>query len=256
MGGQTETGSRSSGRGSWVGGGRRGGRPRCQLDEVRRGDEVGERGRVEDAADRVADADPENVDGAGADADARLRVGGVLAGTDHGREGTLEGAQRLGRRDLGRVSGQRVAAAGAAGRVDEPGLAERDDELLEVGPRQVLLGGDVRQAHGHGRLAGPTAGQLDEHPDAVLALRAEGDGAGGVEGADAQGGILVECGPGGPGAAGPVAVGAAGAERAEGDAPGDGEPPQFRPFRSEILHRPAGNGQREAPRSCHVDSTA
>ena len=56
-----------------------------------------------------------------------------------------------------------VAAVGAAGADDEAGFAQAHDELLEVGARQVLLGGDLREARrarsrSAGR-AGPSAGR-------------------------------------------------------------------------------------------------
>ena len=50
---------------------------------------------------------------------------------------------------IGIVSGgarELVAAVRAAGADDEAGLAQADDELLEVGAREVLLGGDLGQA--------------------------------------------------------------------------------------------------------------
>ena len=50
---------------------------------------------------------------------------------------------------IGIVSGGRgelVAAMRAAGARHEAGLAQADDELLEVGPREVLLGGDLGEA--------------------------------------------------------------------------------------------------------------
>ena len=76
---------------------------------------------------------------------AQRRVLGVVGGADHRRDGALEGAEDLAHRDrLGRA-GELVAAVGAAGADDEAGLAQADDELLQVGPRQVLLGGDLGQ---------------------------------------------------------------------------------------------------------------
>ena len=60
-------------------------------------------------------------------------------------------------------AGELVAAVRAAGRDDEAGLAEAHDELLEVGPRQVLLGGDLgergRARSRSGGRAGPSAGR-------------------------------------------------------------------------------------------------
>ena len=108
-----------------------------------RRDEVGEGHRVERAGDRVADADPQDVDRAAGRAIAQDRVLGVVAGAHHRRDRALEGAQDLGHRDrLGRP-GELVAAVGAARAGHEAGLAEADDELLEVGAREVLLGGDL-----------------------------------------------------------------------------------------------------------------
>ena len=110
---------------------------------------------------------------------ARVGVGGVVAGADHRGDRAFEGSQDLAHRDgLGRA-GELVAAVGAAGAHDEAGLAQADDELLEVGAREVLLGGDL----GERRRTGPeVAPELDHQPHAVLALRAEGDGAAAVEG--------------------------------------------------------------------------
>ena len=71
-----------------------------------------------------------------------------------------------------------VAAAGAAGGDDEAGVAEAGDELLEVGARQVLVGGDLREAR---RAFAEAPPELHHEPDAVLALRAEGEGAGAME---------------------------------------------------------------------------
>ena len=85
--------------------------------------------------------------------------------------------------------GELVAAAGAAGGDDEAGVPEARHELLQVGARQVLVRGDLREAGRPGAVAAP---ELDHEPDAVLALRGEGDGAGSMEArAVRQGSILV-----------------------------------------------------------------
>ena len=128
-----------------------------------RRDEVGEGHRVEGAGDRVADADPQDVDGAAGRAIAQDGVLGVVAGADHRRDRALERAQDLAHRDrLGRA-GELVAAVRAARARDEAGFAEAHDELLEVGARQVLLGGDLGQAGRpacrSGARAGPSAGR-------------------------------------------------------------------------------------------------
>ena len=76
-------------------------------------------------------------------------------------------------------SGEFVAAVGATGAHDEAGFAQADDELLEVGAREVLLGGDLGERRRTGPVVPP---ELDHQAHAVLALRAEGDGAAAVEG--------------------------------------------------------------------------
>ena len=88
---------------------------------------------------------------------------GSSGGADHRRDRALEGAQDLAHRDRLGGAGELVAAVGAAGADDEAGLAQAHDELLEVGPREVLLGGDLGQAgrarsRSAGR-AGPSAGR-------------------------------------------------------------------------------------------------
>ena len=89
----------------------------------------------------------------------RTRVLGIVGRAEHRGDRALEGSQDLAHPDrLGRAR-ELVAAVGAAGRDDEAGLAQADDELLEVGPREVLLGGDPGQRGGAGpgvaRRAGP-----------------------------------------------------------------------------------------------------
>ena len=110
---------------------------------------------------------------------------GIVGRADHRRDRALQGAEDLAHPDVGRGTGQLVAAARAAGAGDEAGVAEAHDELLEVGPRQVLVGGDVRQA---GRSGPEPTPELDHEPHAVLALRTEGDGARSMEGRAGRGG--------------------------------------------------------------------
>ena len=103
---------------------------------------------------------------------------GIVGRADHRGDRALEGAEDLAHPDVAGRAGQLVAAMGAAGAGDEAGVAEAHHELLEVGPREVLVGGDLGEA----RRPGPEPpAELDHQPDAVLALRAEGDGAGAVE---------------------------------------------------------------------------
>ena len=167
---------------------------------TRGGDEVGEGHRFEGRGDRVADADPQDVDRAARRAVAGRGVLGVVGGAEHRRDRALEGAQDLAHRDGVGRPGQLVAAVGAARAHDEPGLAQVHDELLEVGARQVLLRGDAGEA----RRTGPVvARELDHQPHAVLALRGEGDGARAVVGGALGGlrldGLGVAAGGGGQG---------------------------------------------------------
>ena len=64
-------------------------------------------------------------------------------------------------------AGEHVAAARAAPRVDQAGLAQARHEVLEVGQRQAVVGGDLRERDR--LLAGPPS-ELDHHAHAVLGL--------------------------------------------------------------------------------------
>jgi len=104
-------------------------------------------------------------------------VGGVR-GADHRGERAFEGAQDLAHRDVGRRPGQLVAAVRPTRGGDQSGVAEDERQLLQVRPRQVLGRGDLRQ---RSWTLTVVSSELHHQPDAVLALRAEGDGAGAVE---------------------------------------------------------------------------
>jgi hypothetical protein len=151
-------------------------------------DEVREGHAVERARDRVADADPQHVDGAPGRAIARLVLLGVR-GADHRRDRPFEGAQHVAHPDLVRRRAELVPAAGAAGGRDEACVPQARDQLLQVGARQVLVQRDLGEARG--TRAVPPA-ELNHPPHAVLALRGEGDGAGTMEArAVHQGSVLV-----------------------------------------------------------------
>ncbi len=92
-----------------------------------------------------------------------MGLGRILAGADHGGQRSFERSQGLREGDVGGRMGQGVAAARAAGREDEAGLAQRDDELLEVGAGEVLVGGDLGQLTGMVDDGSQPAGQLHEH---------------------------------------------------------------------------------------------
>ena len=140
--------------------------------------QVGEGHRFERSGDRVADAHPEDVDGAARAAIADEGVLGIVGGAEHRRDRPFERAQHLAHPDLVRAPGQLVAAVRAAGAGHEAGVAEAHHELLEVGPGEILVGGDLGEARGPGAEA---PSELDHEPDPVLTLRAEGDGTRAVE---------------------------------------------------------------------------
>ncbi len=65
---------------------------------------------------------------------------------------------------------EQVAAARAPPRIDQAGLAQTRDEMLQVGERQPVVLGDLRERD---RSSSPLAGspsQLDHHAHAVLGL--------------------------------------------------------------------------------------
>ena len=61
------------------------------------------------------------------------------------RDRSLQRLDDLGHRDLRGRAREQVAAARAAPRVDQPGLAQARDEVLQVGERQPVVLGDLRQ---------------------------------------------------------------------------------------------------------------
>ena len=60
-----------------------------------------------------------------------------------------------------------VAAARAAPDVDQPGLAQARDEVLEIGERQPVMGGDLGERD---RVVAGAPSELDHHAYAVLGL--------------------------------------------------------------------------------------
>ena len=111
-------------------------------------------------------------------------VGGILAGADHRRERALERARCTSPMRISvRLAGQGIATVGAARAGDEAGVAQADHELLQVGPRQLLVVGDLGQAD---RSVAVVAGELDHEAHAVLAARREVDRARGGEDACAR----------------------------------------------------------------------
>ena len=118
---------------------------------VRKRDQVGQGHPLERPADGVPDPDPEEIDRAARRSVAGELVGGLvfLAGADHRGDRPLERAQDVRHPDVLGRPGELVAAVGAAGGDHQPGVAQAHDQLLEVRPRQLFLGGDSA------RLAGP-----------------------------------------------------------------------------------------------------
>ena len=70
----------------------------------------------------------------------------IVGGTEHRRDRAFEGAKDLAHPDLLWRPGELVAAVGAAGAGHEAGIAEAHDELLEIGPGEVLVGGHLGEA--------------------------------------------------------------------------------------------------------------
>src|SRR3954471_2777773 len=106
------------------------------------GNEFGKRGVLQRAHDREAHAGPQQLGGAGVVrvdlARADDRAVGVRADALDRRDAALERLDHLGHRDLLGRAGEKVAAARAAPALDEPGLAQPRDEVLEIGERQAV----------------------------------------------------------------------------------------------------------------------
>src|SRR3954453_161762 len=137
-------------------------------------DEFGERGVLEGAHDREAHARPEELGGAPVVGvgfprtdDRAVRVGGDALDR---RDRALERLDDLGHRDVVGRARQEVAAAGTAPALDEAGLAQSRDQVLQVGERQRVRLRDLGERNGGLAVA---RGELDEDADAVLGLGGE-----------------------------------------------------------------------------------
>ncbi len=99
-------------------------------------------------------------------------VGSLGDALDRG-DRALQRLDDLGHRDLVGRAREHVAAARAAPAVDEPGLAQPCHQMLEVGQRQAVALGDLRERHDGllavGALCRPLR-QGDHHAHAVLGL--------------------------------------------------------------------------------------
>src|SRR3954469_6082584 len=111
------------------------------------GNEFGKRGVLQRAHDREAHAGPQKLGGAGMVGVGLARADdpavGVGGDAFDGGDAPLERLDDLGHRDLVGRAGQKVAAACAAPALDEPGLAQPRDEVLEIGERQPVGLGDL-----------------------------------------------------------------------------------------------------------------
>src|SRR4051812_877941 len=135
---------------------------------------VGQRYRVERVGDRVAHLDPQHVHVAETGPAADAGVSRILGGADHRHNRTFERANNSTHPYFCRRRSERVPAMRTARTLDEPGLAQADDELLQIGPRQRLVIGHLSQAD---RSRAVVPGQLHHQPHAVLATCREVDGA-------------------------------------------------------------------------------
>ena len=98
---------------------------------------------------------------------AHDRAVGRLGDALDRRDRALQRLDDLGHRDLAGGAREQVAAARAAARVDQAGLAQARDEVLEIGERQPVVLGDLRQRD---RLLAGAPSELDHHAHAVLGL--------------------------------------------------------------------------------------
>ena len=116
----------------------------------------------------------------------RRGVRGILGGADHRGERALEGAEHLAHRDRLGGSRQLVAAVGAAG-ARRPGRRRAGSRRAARGRPAGMSSAAAISARR--RRPGPEVPpELDHQPHAVLALRAEGDGAA-CRGTWARGGV-------------------------------------------------------------------
>src|SRR3954452_1670130 len=136
--------------------------------------ELGKGGVLQRAHDREAHARPQQLGRAGVAGVGLARADDLAVGVggdalDRG-DLALERLDDLGHRDvLGRAR-EEVPPAGAAPALDEPGLAQPRDEVLEVGERQAVGLRDLGQRD---RARAAPGGQLHEDPNAVLRLGRE-----------------------------------------------------------------------------------
>src|SRR5713101_7935825 len=87
----------------------------------------------------------------------------ALGRTDLGLDRPLERADDVARSDAGRITREHVTAARAALAVHQARLAERGDELFEVGLRKVLA---LRDGVQRDAALTPVAGEVDHEPHA------------------------------------------------------------------------------------------
>ena len=100
------------------------------------------------------------------------------AGLAAGRlQGFLDGIGDVGDGDVLGRAGEAIAAAGAARGGDQPGAAERGEELFEIGEGEGLGLGDLAEGDAGGRLAlAGAAGKLDHGHDGVATAGGETHG--------------------------------------------------------------------------------
>src|SRR5512144_1687737 len=160
--------------------------PRCICVLLRRGDrgglrcgrgsvlvgelhQLGQRRAGERLGDAALHPGPEKLGGAGLVAVSLVRTGDLSLGvglkTLHRSDRALERLDHLEHLDLVSGAPEAVAAVGAALALDQPGLAQLGDQVLEVGERKALRFGDRAERH---RGAIFLAAQLDHQPHAIF----------------------------------------------------------------------------------------
>src|SRR5262245_57103689 len=91
----------------------------------------------------------------------------VLVAEAGGEEGSAQGLEGIGERDLLGRPGQHVAAASPAHALDEPALAQVAPQLSYIRNGEPFLFGDGADSE---RLGSPMTGQLEQAAEAVFLL--------------------------------------------------------------------------------------
>jgi hypothetical protein len=123
--------------------------------------DVGERRLLEHASQRRADRDPDLAQGLG----RAVVLERVRLGARQVRERAVDGADDVGQRDLVRRAAQQVAAVDTAAALDDAGVAQVAEDVLEEAQGDALRVGDRLALYGLGT---SECGELDRGPKGVV----------------------------------------------------------------------------------------